>query len=135
MHSTLSEAQTNEIVSLKAEVETLTGRLVEASGQGLNLRLERHDLIRLRLAERRVHVQLADQPCDFRFLRGQRPVGFLRRAGQRMALILRRIQCLGSLVEACCERLTFGLQTENFVRLRLAQRRVLVMIRPLAPAR
>ena len=45
-----------------------------------------------------------------------------------MALILRHIQCLGSLVEASCERLNFGLEAENFVRLRLAQRRVLVQL-------
>jgi chromosome segregation ATPase len=41
VHSTLSEAQTNEIVSLKAEVETLTGRLDEA-GKALSAAKDGH---------------------------------------------------------------------------------------------
>ena len=41
MHSTLSEAQTNEIVSLKAEVETLTARLDEA-GKALSAAKDGH---------------------------------------------------------------------------------------------
>ena len=41
VQSTLSEAQTNEIVSLKAEVETLTGRLDEA-GKALSVAKDGH---------------------------------------------------------------------------------------------
>ena len=41
VHSTLGEAQTNEIVSLKAEVETLTGRLDEA-GKALSAAKDGH---------------------------------------------------------------------------------------------
>ena len=41
MHSTLSEAQTNEIMSLKAEVETMSGRLDEA-GKALSAAKDGH---------------------------------------------------------------------------------------------